>query len=141
MRTTGAPAARAARWRAWRSASVMGLSPIDLRGMGSTPKRDVTKPRANGTPRHHPSDGGLDGPGAALTLLALFQPVAIAVHLQDVDMVGEPVEQCAGEPFGGEHAGPFIERQVAGDDGRTALIAFWLNTSNSNSAPVCDSGT
>ena len=40
MRTTGAPAANAARWRAWRSASVMGLSPIDLRGM--VPLRSVT---------------------------------------------------------------------------------------------------
>ena len=37
---TGAAAARAARWRAWRSASVIGLSPIDLRGM--VPLRSVT---------------------------------------------------------------------------------------------------
>src|SRR5664279_2427085 len=36
----GTPAADAARWRAWRSASVMGLSPIDLRGM--VPLRSVT---------------------------------------------------------------------------------------------------
>ena len=33
MRLAGLPAARAARWRAWRSASVIGLSPIGLRGM------------------------------------------------------------------------------------------------------------
>ena len=38
--TTGVPAARVARWRAWRSASVMALSPIDLRGM--VPLRSVT---------------------------------------------------------------------------------------------------
>ena len=30
---------------------------------------------------------------------ALFQTVALAVHLQDVDMVGEAVQQRAGQPF------------------------------------------
>jgi len=40
----------------------------------------------------------------------LIEPVAVAVHLQDMDVVGEPVEQRAGEPFGTEHAGPFVER-------------------------------
>ena len=62
------------------------------------------------------------GTGVALPALALFQPIAVAVHFQDVDVVREPVEQRAGEPFGGEHAGPFVKRQVAGDDGRTALV-------------------
>ena len=36
-----------------------------------------------------------------LCLLAGGEPIAFAVHLQDVDMMGEPVEQGAGEPFGG----------------------------------------
>ena len=49
--------------------------------------------------------------------VALIEPVAVAVHLQDMDVMGEPVEQCTGEPLGTEHAGPFIERQVRGDDG------------------------
>ena len=39
-------------------------------------------------------------------------------------MVGEPIEQCAGEALGGEHAGPLVEGQVAGDDGRAALVAL-----------------
>ena len=39
-------------------------------------------------------------------------------------MVGEPVEQGAGEPLGTEHAGPFVERQVRGDDGGAALVAL-----------------
>ena len=43
------------------------------------------------------------------------EPIAFAVHLQDVDMMGEPVEQGAGEPFGAEYGRPFIERQIAGD--------------------------
>jgi len=49
-------------------------------------------------------------------------------------------ERRAGQALGTEHAGPVVERQVAGDDGRTALVAL-ENTSNSSSAPVCDSGT
>jgi len=44
-------------------------------------------------------------------------PLAVAVHLQDVDVVGEPIEQGSGEAFGAEHFGPFLERQVAGDQG------------------------
>ncbi len=31
--------------------------------------------------------------------LGLLQAVAIAIHLQDMDVVGEPVEQRAREPF------------------------------------------
>ena len=32
-------------------------------------------------------------------LPAALEPVALSVHLQDVDMVGEPVQQRSGEPF------------------------------------------
>ena len=38
---------------------------------------------------------GVDGASAALAALALLEPVAIAIHLEDVDMVGQPVEQRA----------------------------------------------
>src|SRR5271169_4868014 len=55
--------------------------------------------------------------GTAGAALALIEPVAFAVHLQDMDVMGEPVEQRTGEPLGTEHAGPFVERQVRGDDG------------------------
>jgi len=60
---------------------------------------------------------------------------------EDVTLVGETIEQRTGEPLGGEHGGPLVEGQVAGDDSRAALVARWLKTSNSNSAPVWDSGT
>ena len=46
--------------------------------------------------------------------LALLQPVALAVHLQNVDVVGKPVQQRAGQPFRAEDFGPFLEWQVAG---------------------------
>ena len=39
-------------------------------------------------------------------------------------MVCEPVEQCAGEPFRAEDRGPFIERQVGGDERGVAFIAL-----------------
>src|SRR6202795_3542089 len=58
----------------------------------------------------------------ALALLALFEAIAVAVHFEDMDVVGQPVQQRAGEPLGAEHAGPFVERQIAGDDGGAALI-------------------
>jgi hypothetical protein len=45
-----------------------------------------------------------------LCLLAGGEPIAFAVHLQDVDMMGEPVEQGAGEPFGAEYGRPFLKR-------------------------------
>src|ERR1700720_1951644 len=43
----------------------------------------------------------------ALALLALFEAIAVAVH-----------------PLGPEHAGPFVERQIAGDDGGAALVSL-----------------
>ena len=46
----------------------------------------------------------------ALTSLALFEPIAVAVHFEDVDVVGQSVEQRTGQPLGPEHAGPLVER-------------------------------
>ena len=42
------------------------------------------------------------GGRGTLPLLAVFEPIALAIHLQDVDVVREPVEQGAGEPLGPE---------------------------------------
>ena len=52
------------------------------------------------------------------------EPVAVAVHLEDVDVVGQPVEQRAGQALGAEHGCPLVERQVAGDDGGAALVSL-----------------
>ena len=48
-------------------------------------------------------------------LPAALDPVAVAVHFQDMDMVGEPVQQRLGEPLGAEHVGPFVKGEVGGD--------------------------
>src|SRR6201992_1406163 len=60
----------------------------------------------------------------ALASLALFEPIAVAVQFEDVDVVGQSVEQRTGQPLGPEHAGPLVERQIAGDDGGAALVAL-----------------
>ena len=68
------------------------------------------------------------------------ETVAVAVHLEDVDVVGEPVEQGAGQALGAERGCPLVEGQVLVTmvEPRSYL---WENTSNSSSAPVWDSGT
>ena len=40
------------------------------------------------------------------------EAIAVAVHLDDVNVVSEPVQQSAGQPLGAEHLGPLVEGQV-----------------------------
>ena len=46
------------------------------------------------------------------------EAIAVAVHLDDVDVVCEPVQQSAGQPLRAEHLGPLVERQVGGHEDR-----------------------
>ena len=55
---------------------------------------------------------------------AVFEPEAVAVHLEDMDVMGKAIEQRAGQSLGAEHSGPLIEGQVAGDDDRAAFVAL-----------------
>jgi hypothetical protein len=57
-------------------------------------------------------------------LLALFETIAVAFHLEDVDAVREPIDQRTGKPLGAEDAGPFVDRPIAGEDGGAALVAL-----------------
>jgi len=45
----------------------------------------------------------LSGLWLALASLALFEPIAVAVQFEDVDVVGQSVEQRTGQPLGPEH--------------------------------------
>ena len=54
----------------------------------------------------------------------MLESVAFAVHLQDVHVVSETVQECAGEPFRAEDIGPLIEGQVGSHNGGPALIAL-----------------
>ena len=47
-----------------------------------------------------------------------------AVHLQDVDVVGEAVQQRSGQALRTEHLGPFVEGQVGGDQDGAPLAAL-----------------
>jgi hypothetical protein len=70
----------------------------------------------------------------------VFETVAVAVHLEDVDVVGEPIQQGAGEPFGGEDLGPLVEGQIAGNQGGGAFVALAENLEQ-QFGPVFDGGT
>ena len=77
------------------------------------------------------SVGGVGGsglvllrPGSAAAVGGLLEAVAVAVHGEDADVVGEPVEECACQALGTERLGPFVERQVAGDQRRAAFVAL-----------------
>ena len=99
-----------------------GRGALERSGSGPSPPRRVWWVRS--------------GPFAA----ALLEAVGVGLHLQDVDVMGNAIEQGADKALGTEDLGPLVEGQVAGDDGG-ARSYLWENTSNSSSAPVCDSGT
>jgi len=40
---------------------------------------------------------------------ALLEAEAVAIHLEDVDVMGKSIEQSAGEAFGAEGLSPFGE--------------------------------
>ena len=54
----------------------------------------------------------------------MAEAVAVAVHLQDMDVGGEPVQQRAGEAFRPEDRSPFVEGQVGGDQDGAPLVAL-----------------
>ena len=41
-----------------------------------------------------------------------------------MNVVRQPVEERAGQTFRSEHFSPFVERQIGGDDRRSALVAL-----------------
>jgi hypothetical protein len=41
--------------------------------------------------------------------LAVFEPLAVAAHLEDVNVRGEAIGQRAGEALGGENTVPLVE--------------------------------
>ena len=56
--------------------------------------------------------------------LGVFEAEAVAVELKDVDVVGQPVEERAGEAFRAHHRRPFVKGKIGGDDGRAAFMAL-----------------
>jgi hypothetical protein len=54
----------------------------------------------------------------------LIEAVAFAVHLEDVHVVSEPIQQCAGRAFRAEGFRPLFERQIACDERRAAFVTL-----------------
>ena len=50
------------------------------------------------------------GVGLGFSGAALGEPVAVTIHLEDCDVMGQPVEQRAGEALGAEGLRPLVER-------------------------------
>ena len=61
---------------------------------------------------------GFGGSGAG------SEPEAVVAGLEDVAVVGKPVEQGGGHLGITEHVGPFTEAEVGGDDDAGALVEF-----------------
>ena len=54
----------------------------------------------------------------------MLEAVAVPIHLQDVDMVGETIEEGSGKPFRAKDLGPLVEGQVGGYQDRASLLAL-----------------
>ena len=54
----------------------------------------------------------------------MLEAVALAVHLQDVDLVCEAVRQRAGEALRSEHLGPLVEWEVGGHQDGARFVAL-----------------
>ena len=50
------------------------------------------------------------------------EAIAVAIHLEDADVVGQAVKERACEALGPEGFGPFVEGQIAGDQRGPALM-------------------
>ena len=50
-----------------------------------------------------------------MIVVAAFEAPAIVAGLDDVAVMGQPVEKCRGHLGVAEHAGPFAEREIGGD--------------------------
>src|ERR1700746_2005995 len=62
--------------------------------------------------------------GLGHTGTALAEAIAVAIHLEDADMMCQPVEQRAGQALGAEGLGPLVEGQIAGNQRGAAFIAL-----------------
>src|SRR3984893_10823522 len=56
--------------------------------------------------------------------LRLLEPVALAVELQNMDMMSEAIEQRTGEPRTLKNARPFLEWKIRCDDGRAVFVTL-----------------
>jgi hypothetical protein len=59
---------------------------------------------------------------SCVIVVAAFESPAVIAGLDDVAVMGQPVEQRGGHLGVAEHAGPFSEGEIGGDDDGGALV-------------------
>ena len=59
-----------------------------------------------------------------MSFLALFQSIAIPLHFNDMDPMGESIQQRTGKPLIAEDLWPFTKGEIGGDDQRGAFVAL-----------------
>ena len=52
--------------------------------------------------------------GSGFAFLAFFEPVAGAVHLKDLNVVGKPIQEGSRESLRSQNLRPLVEGQIAG---------------------------
>ena len=57
-----------------------------------------------------------------MIVVAAFESPAVIAGLDNVTVMGQPVEQRGGHLGVAEHAGPFTEGKVGGDDDGSSLV-------------------
>jgi len=67
-------------------------------------------------------DSGSETSAGGVIVLSAFEPPAIVAGLDDVAVMGQPVEQRGGHLGVAEHARPFAEGEIGGYDDGGALI-------------------
>ncbi len=68
------------------------------------------------------TDCGDETSAGRVIVIAAFESPAVVTGLDDVAVVSQTVEQCSGHFGVAEHAGPFAEREIGGDDDGRALV-------------------
>ena len=69
-------------------------------------------------------NGSRSSCGSFAGLLTFFEPVTLAVHFQDMDVVSKSIEQGSGKAFSAEYLGPLIEGEIAGDQRGAPLVTL-----------------
>ncbi len=87
----------------------------DPRATWTAPQQAKAAARVGGACGPTGASGWRSGSPFFLFGFALLEAIAVAVHLEDMVVVSEAIEECAGETLRAEDLGPLIERQVGGD--------------------------
>lgn len=73
-------------------------------------------------------------------MFGIRQPVALVVGFQDVNQMGQAVQQCPGQPFAAQHLRLLFKWEVGGDVQACAFIRS-ADDIEEQSVPVLENGT